>query len=108
MRLVIGVVAMMLVGACVTPSDAPIQGSKHSLANRLKVGMSPTQVEAILGVDSGFERNPQNWDESCYSYLYDEAIAPKYVHAVFINDALARSTEGHQAICRYAEVAPAG
>lgn len=82
-----------------TPSSAPIQGTKDSLANRLKVGMTPQDVEAIVGPSQSQIRSTVNADTVCLSYVYDEAIEAKYLHAVYVSGALSSATDGHDLPC---------
>jgi len=72
-------------------------------AGKLRVGSSENDAFAIFGPDSGFERNPANWDQSCLSYAYGSAETPRYVHAVYENGALVRATDGHTGICTFAD-----
>lgn len=102
MRLVLALGAALALSGCMDAA-APVTGGggQGAEARKLSSGMSPAQAEAVFGLDAGFERNPANWDESCVSYAYGSGEAPRYVHAVFRNDRLVRSTDGHGAICTY-------
>lgn len=85
--------------------DASQPAGSDGVARKLAVGVSPAEATVALGADAGFERNPNNWDESCVSYSYGTPEAPKYVHAVFVNDALVRATDAHVGICSYEHAA---
>ncbi|MGH1415352.1 MAG: hypothetical protein ACRBB0_17825 [Pelagimonas sp.] len=102
LRLVLSSVAMLSLAGCMQGAapgaDAP---KSDGVARKLSKGVSPSEAAVALGPDAGFERNPANWDEACVSYNYGTTEAPKYVHAVFVNDALTRATDGHFEICSY-------
>lgn len=76
-------------------------------AAKLKTGMSENAAFEVFGPESGFERNPANWDQSCLSYAYGSAEAPRYVHALFENGALVQATDGHAALCTFSAPQPA-
>ncbi len=104
LRFVLSSVAVLGVAGCMQGAapDASTPSS-DGVARKLAKGVSPAEAAVALGPDAGFERNPNNWDEACVSYNYGSAEAPKYVHAVFVNDAMTRATDGHLDICSYAE-----
>ena len=88
-----------------SPTLAAAGGGKQGAeARKLTRGMTNAQADAVFGLDAGYERNPANWDETCVSYAYGAAEAPRYVHAVFQNEKLIRSTDGHGAICVYGDL----
>ena len=100
--------ALILLTAC-TPlvQDPPqgtgpllppaILGTVDSGTNRLRVGMRPAQVQTIIGASQ--ETIPAIGGGRCLSYLYDEVIGAKYVHAVFVDGALVRASDGHPTPC---------
>ncbi len=79
----------------------PAQGP----ASKLTAGASSNDAFAIFGPESGFERNPSNFDETCLTYAYGPAEVPNYVHAYYINDVLSRASDGHTGLCTYADIA---
>ena len=100
--LILTAAALTLTGCLETAAPAAGGGGGNGAqARKLSSGMSRAQADAVFGLDAGFERNPANWDESCVSYAYGTAEAPRYVHATFRNDTPTRSTDGHGAICTY-------
>ncbi|SMX30160.1 hypothetical protein TRP8649_04301 [Pelagimonas phthalicica] len=104
MRLVLILAAIVGVSGCMQGAGPAGEGGvpkSDGVARKLAKGVSPSEAEVALGPDSGFERNPSNWDEACVSYNYGSAEAPRYVHAVFVNDALTRATDGHLDICSF-------
>lgn len=104
LRLVLSSCAMLIVAGCMQGTggmDASQPANSDGVARKLAVGVSSAEAAVALGPDAGFERNPDNWDESCVSYSYGTAEAPKYVHAVFVSDALVRATDAHIGICSY-------
>lgn len=104
LRLVLLSSAVLSVAGCLQGApagDASQPARSDGVARKLAVGVSPAEATVALGADAGFERNPDNWDESCVSYSYGTPEAPKYVHAVFVNDALVRATDAHVGICSY-------
>ncbi|MEL7179041.1 MAG: hypothetical protein AAFN63_04350 [Pseudomonadota bacterium] len=90
------ILAVTMLAACEPPA---INASSDSLANRLSVGMSPEQVSAIIG-PSQFESTstlvPSN---TCLSYIYDEAINAKFVHAVYQDGLLVSASDRHRVAC---------
>lgn len=74
-------------------------------ASKLPQGASSNDAFAVFGPESGFERNPNNFDETCLSYAYGATETPSYVHAYFVNDVLSRATDGHAGLCTYADIA---
>lgn len=108
-RLILSSVALLGLAACLQggPSAAPAAKSDGE-ARKLKSGMSTNDAFGVFGPESGFERNPADWDVACLSYAYGAVDAPRYVHAKFRNDVLESATDGHGGICTYAEpVVPA-
>lgn len=104
MRFMLLTCAILSVAGCMQGAggpDASEPARSDGVARKLAVGVSPAEATVALGTDSGFERNPDNWDESCVSYSYGTAEAPRYVHAVFVKDALVRATDAHVGICSY-------
>lgn len=97
--------ALLLAAAC-QPAAPVSRGVGDGMAAKLRPGMTENEAFALFGPESGFERNPQNWDQSCLSYAYGPAEAPRYVHAVFQNGALLRATDGHDGLCIFAGAAP--
>ena len=69
----------------------------------LSPGMTPAQAQAALGPDTGYERNPADWDETCISHADPRG---GMVHAVFRGGALVRATGGHGTICTYPDTWP--
>ncbi|MBV2360062.1 hypothetical protein KUH32_09775 [Thalassococcus sp. CAU 1522] len=108
-RWMTGCVAALSVAGCMqaAPSTGP-SASTDGHAAKLRPGMSPNDAFLTFGPESGFERNPANWDESCLSYAYGPAEQPRYVHARFVNDALATATDGHPGICSYTDAPVTG
>ncbi|MFZ7091925.1 hypothetical protein [Primorskyibacter sp. 2E233] len=103
LRLVLcGLTALSLSGCieAAAPSSAP---SADGMATKLKPGSSENDAFLTFGPESGFERNPDNWDQSCLSYAYGPGDAPKYVHALFENGVLIRSSDGHDGLCTFAQ-----
>ena len=91
-----------LIAAC-QPVSAPVsRGGGDGMAAKLRPGMTENDAFGVFGPESGFERNPDNWDQSCLTYAYGDAGAPLYVHAVYENGVLIRATDGHPAICTFA------
>lgn len=80
-------------------------GGNDGVADKLPVGAARSDVEATLGIDRGFERNPANFDESCVSYVYGGEGRERFVHAVFRQDRLVRATDGHGVLCTYGSLA---
>ena len=81
------------------PAQAP---RDDGVAQRLTLGASRAEADLAFGSEAGFERNPQNYDESCVSYAYgDGAAGPRYIHARFRGDALVARSDGHGVICTY-------
>lgn len=103
LRLVLSVCAIAMVSGCMQGAapSAKSPSDPTGPAYLVKPGMTQFETASILGIDMGFERNPDNWDEACYSYNYatDEAI--KFVHVRFVNDALTSATDGHLDLCTY-------
>lgn len=99
--LVLSSAALALAGCMETAAPAGGGGGNGPEARKLSAGMTRAQTDAVFGLDAGFERNPANWDESCVSYAYGNADAPRYVHATFLGDRMTRATDGHGAICTY-------
>ena len=93
--------ALGLSGCMETAAPVAGGGGNGAEARKLSGGMTKAQADAVFGMDAGYERNPANWDEACVSYAYGSPEAPRYVHAVFRNERLTRSTDGHGAICTY-------
>ncbi|KQI72636.1 hypothetical protein AN191_06380 [Loktanella sp. 5RATIMAR09] len=91
--------AALLLAACEQPA---ISASSDSLANRLEVGMTPAQVEGIIGASQFTSRASGESDSRCLSYIYDEAIDAKFVHATFVDGLLVRATDGHRVACELA------
>ena len=111
MRGLAGLAIVALVAGCaagpapVARSDGGSVGDEQ--ATRLKAGMTENQAFEIFGPETGFERDPENFDISCLSYAYGSAETPLYVHAVFEFGALIRATDGHPAICTFETAADA-
>ncbi|KQB98193.1 hypothetical protein AL073_04715 [Loktanella sp. 1ANDIMAR09] len=89
----------LLLAACEQPA---IFASSDSLANRLEVGMDQAQVAAVIGAHQFESRASGAEDTVCLSYIYDEAIDVKFVHATFVDGLLARATDGHRVACELA------
>ncbi|EBA11097.1 hypothetical protein [Roseobacter sp. CCS2] len=77
----------------------PINGTSDSLANRLEVGMTPAQVGRIIGQHQFESRASADDDRLCRSYIYDEAIDSKFVHAIFDDDQLVSASDRHRTAC---------
>ena len=112
-RTLIALVCAVTLTACTgttAPSgsvSAPTASASGGQAARLRPGMTENDAFAVFGPESGFERNPADFDESCLSYAYGDATAPRYVHARFRSGALMQATEGHATLCTYADPVPA-
>jgi len=107
MRHLIWICALALTACGPGSHSGAIQGSRDSPVDRLEPGMTPGRVGRITGAESGSERSPANSDETCVSYVYDETLAPKYVHAVFNGGTLVRASDGHTGLCSYDAMQPA-
>lgn len=103
---VLAVSALVLATGCMQTA-APTARTDDGEARKFKPGMSQNDAFAAFGPESGFERNPANWDEVCLSYAYGSAEAPSYVHARFTGDVLTGATDGHAGLCTYEAAAPA-
>lgn len=88
-----------------TKNSASTAGSGDGEARKLKIGSSSNEAFSTFGPEAGFERNPDNFDETCLSYAYGSAESPRYVHAYYFNNVLSRATDGHSAICTYVPAA---
>ena len=106
-RILLALPLGLLVLAC-QPVPAPMSRSGDGMAAKLRPGITENDAFAVFGPESGFERNPANWDQSCLSYAYGDASDPRYVHAIFANGALIEATDGHPAICTFAADPEAG
>lgn len=110
MRYLVMIFASAVVLSGCMPGATPLAGggvgggSTGAEARKLSNGMTKADADAVFGLDAGYERNPANWDESCVSYIYGSAENPRFVHAVFRNERLIRSTDGHGAICIYGDL----
>lgn len=102
----LALLALVATSGCME-STAPATRSGDGEARKFKPGMSQNDAFAAFGPESGFERNPADWDEVCLSYAYGPAEAPSYVHARFRGDVLISATDGHAGLCIYDAVAPA-
>ncbi len=90
---------LCLIGAAVAMTacmQSPISGSKHSGVRQLQVGMTQDTVGAIIGSHQAVS---ESGTRKCVSYLYNETIDPKYVHATFTDAGLIEASDGHKAIC---------
>ena len=94
MRHLFPVVALAAVAAC---QSGPISGTPDSNVRGLDVGMSLAEVGTIIGASQEEVILPDG--TLCVSYLYDEVIAPKFVHAVFADEALVSASDGHAVTC---------
>ena len=97
--------------ACTGGAPAPTGGTATAVAAdgqaaKLTAGMSENDAFAVFGPEAGFERNPADFDETCLSFAYGDATAPRFVHAVFRAGALVGATDGHAALCTYASAIP--
>lgn len=81
------------------------QSVANGPASQLPQGASSNDAFAIFGPESGFERNPNNFDETCLSYAYGATETPRYVHAYFVNDVLRLASDGHVGLCTYSATA---
>ncbi len=90
-----------LLAACTAGPTPTARSGGDGQASQLRPGMTENQAFEIFGPETGFERDPANFDISCLSYAYGSAEDPRYVHAVFENGALLRATDGHAAICTF-------
>ncbi len=108
------VTVLMALGACLPGGGAVSTGPTTAAraddgeAAKLRPGMSENDAFAVFGPESGFERNPADFDESCLSYAYGPAETPSYVHARFRAGALVQATDGHPGLCTYADPVAAG
>lgn len=107
MKPLLSVAVLGLLAACSGtggPQGADRVGN-DGVAERLAIGASRSDVEAQLGLERGFERNPANFDESCVSFVYGGDGTERFVHAVFRDDRLVRATDGHGVLCTYGTLA---
>lgn len=81
--------------------SGPIQGTRDSLAYNLKVGMTPQQVVSIIGPSQFSDESPTDPSRICRSYIYDEVIGAKYVHAFFEDGKLVSASDGHLTPCEF-------
>ncbi|WGW05470.1 hypothetical protein [Tropicibacter oceani] len=96
-----GLCALSLAGCMQGAAPGAGATANDGMASKLKPGSSENDAFLTFGPESGFERNPQNWDQSCLSYAYGPGDAPRYVHALYENGALVRATEGHGGLCTF-------
>ncbi|MEM1400597.1 MAG: hypothetical protein AAGF58_11985 [Pseudomonadota bacterium] len=94
-------IAAALALAVASCAPGPIQGTKDSLAYRLKVGMTPGQVEDIIGPSQFQITSPTDSARVCRSYIYDELIRAKFVHAYFDDGLLTSASDGHTTACDF-------
>ncbi|GAA4227368.1 hypothetical protein J4E08_20830 [Sagittula sp. NFXS13] len=96
-------IALAALTACQSGDQPMTARSKDDgVAQKLALGISAAEAEVALGMEAGFERNPQNYDESCSSYAYgDFGDGPRYVHARFRDGALVQRSDGHRGLCTY-------
>jgi len=87
----------MLLTACLEPG--PIRGTIHSSSWKLRLGMTPAEVEDIIGPAQFVRVSPKNALIVCRSYIYDEEIGAKFVHVKFENDAVVGASDGHKKLC---------
>ncbi|MCT4611058.1 MAG: hypothetical protein N4A70_17880 [Pelagimonas sp.] len=107
MKQIFGLIVAGALAGCVAPqADEVPRRTGDGVAKKLQPGSSKEVVDVALGLDAGFERNPEDWDQSCASYNYGSEASPKYVHALFRNGVLTRATDGHLVLCHFGEVAP--
>lgn len=105
------IVPFCLLAACVerppATGEAPAAGAGRSdgVAAALPVGATKAEIDAKLGMDAGFERNPRNFDEACASYAYGDG--PSYVHAVFRGEVLVQASDAHPGLCTYGSLVAA-
>lgn len=105
------IVPFCLLAACVerTPAagegPAAAAGRSDGVAAGLPIGATKAEIDARLGMEAGYERNPRNFDEACASYAYGDG--PAYVHAVFRGDALVQATDAHPGLCTYGSLVSA-
>jgi len=92
--------ACLALSGCLSPTPGAGPAGNDGVAEKMSLGISPAEAEVAMGFEAGFERNPNNWDEACYSYGYGDS-PKRYVHAVYRQNALVRATDGHSAICTY-------
>ncbi|MFW2541427.1 hypothetical protein ACN2XU_02210 [Primorskyibacter sp. 2E107] len=96
-RLPLTALTLLALAGC-TDGPAPSASSAPGAAvAQLQPGMTEEQAFAILGPEVGYVRNPANWDQACLSY----GSAGAYIHAVFENGALIRSSAGNPALCSF-------
>lgn len=92
----LAVVSAVLLAAC---QPNPVNGSIDSGANRLEVGMTIPQVAGIIGNAQLGSRASNAPNVQCMSYIYDEAIGAKFIHARFRDGSLISASDGHRAPC---------
>jgi hypothetical protein len=90
-------VTTMLLTACMEPG--PIRGSIHSNSWNLRLGMTPAEVEEIIGPAQFVRVSPENALIVCRSYIYDEEISVKFVHVKFEDDAVVGASDGNKKLC---------
>ena len=95
-RFALTVSALTTLMAC---DPGPIRGTIDSGVNRLEVGMTVEQVNGTIGNPATFSASPTVVGLTCYSYVYDEAIRPRYAHVLFMNGSLVEASDRHAQIC---------
>ncbi|ETA52851.2 hypothetical protein P279_06380 [Rhodobacteraceae bacterium PD-2] len=102
MKPVVALVSLCLLAACAggggPRAEAP---GNDGVADRLAIGATQADIEAQLGLERGFERNPADFDESCVSFVYARGGQERFVHAIFRDDRLVRASDGHGGLCTY-------
>ncbi|MBS0124587.1 hypothetical protein [Thetidibacter halocola] len=93
---------LLTLAACQAQPPTTATRSGDGMADRLRPGMTENDAFGLFGPESGFERNPADWDQSCLSYAYGPVGAPLYVHALFRAGALEQATDGHAGLCTFA------
>ncbi len=64
--------------------------------------MTADDVGAAIGAHQNEDFDESSGDTSCRSYLYDEAIDPKYAHVYYLNGRVVSASEGHRTFCQFA------
>ena len=96
---ILPIMGVLLLAACERPA---ISASPDSLANRLTLGMTSDEVIGVIGAFQFESPASGDADTVCRSYIYDEMIDAKFVHATFVDGVLVSATDGHREICQLA------
>lgn len=90
--LALGVLAL---SGCEAP---PISGGSDSGVKWLSQGMSFAQARAALGPQTAGDIR-SDLAPNCITWVYDETIDPRYIHAIFEGDSLVSARDNFNAPC---------